>query len=160
MEGTSGLLSHPGISHEFAPTNMPQQIGISERDGGILAAMTRCLLKDTGLSSFLWSKLLFTAAYLLNNRVPHSALGITTPYKKLYAVEADISHLRVIEARAFVNVESQTKTMADKALELSLCCCSPRYKYYHIYNPATKQVVMESGTSCSSGLYTLCPSTG
>ena len=109
-----------GIRHEFASTNTPQQVGVSERDGGILAAMTRCLLKDSGLPPFLWGELMFTAAYLLN-RVPHSALGMVTPYKKLYGKDANLSHLRVIGARAFVHVETHTKKMADKAWEGALC---------------------------------------
>ncbi|CAM9874569.1 unnamed protein product, partial [Sphacelaria rigidula] len=129
-----------GIRHEYASTNTPQQVGVSERDGGILAPMTRCLLKDSELPPFLWGELMFTAAYLLN-RVPHSALDMVTPYKKLYGNDANLSHLRVIGARAFVHVEIHTKKMAEKAWEGSLCGYSPKSKSYRIYNPATKRVV-------------------
>ena len=55
-----------GVRIEFAATNTPQQIRIFERDGGTLAAMIRCLLADSGLPSFLWGELAYTATYLTN----------------------------------------------------------------------------------------------
>ena len=41
-----------GVSLEYASTNTPQQIGMSERVGRTLAAMVRCMLADSGLPSF------------------------------------------------------------------------------------------------------------
>ncbi|CAN0476461.1 unnamed protein product, partial [Laminaria digitata] len=38
-----------GVSLEYASTNTPQQIGMSERVGRTLAAMVRCMLADSGL---------------------------------------------------------------------------------------------------------------
>ncbi|CAM9982684.1 unnamed protein product [Sphacelaria rigidula] len=64
-----------GILLEFASTNTPQQIGLSERVGRTLADMVRCMLADSGLQTFLWGELMFTAAYLAN-RSPRSALDI------------------------------------------------------------------------------------
>ena len=43
-----------GVSLEYASTNTPQQIGMSERVGRTLAAMIRCMLADCGLPKFLW----------------------------------------------------------------------------------------------------------
>ncbi|CAM9978444.1 unnamed protein product, partial [Sphacelaria rigidula] len=100
--------SNSGVRIEFAATNTPQQIGVSDRDGGTLAAMSRCLLADSGLPSFLWGELAYMAAYLMN-RVPHSALNMESPFKRLNGVEPELSHLRVIGARAFVHIEVQTK---------------------------------------------------
>ena len=64
-----------GIKFEYASTNTPQQIGMSERIGRTLAAMVRCMLADSGLPKFLWGELMFTAT-LLGNRAPHSAIGM------------------------------------------------------------------------------------
>ena len=71
------------IKLEYAATNTPQQIGVSERDGQTLAGVTRCLLKDGDFPPSMWGELMLTAAYLLN-RSPHSALGGATPYSKLH----------------------------------------------------------------------------
>ena len=67
-----------GILLELASTNTPQQIGLSERVGRTLAAMVRCMLADSGLPTFLWGELMFTAAYLENERRPFGAWHAVT----------------------------------------------------------------------------------
>ena len=42
-----------GVLLEYASTKTSQKIGISERVGGTLAAMVRCILADSGLPMFL-----------------------------------------------------------------------------------------------------------
>ena len=42
------------------------------------------------------------------NWIPHSALNMETPYKKLYGKDADLSHIKVIGLRAFVRIKTQT----------------------------------------------------
>ena len=64
-----------GVLLEYASTNTPQKIGMSERVGGTLAGMVRFMLADSGLPTFLWGELMFTAAYV-GNRAPHSALNM------------------------------------------------------------------------------------
>ncbi|CAN0586415.1 unnamed protein product, partial [Ectocarpus sp. 12 AP-2014] len=66
------------IKLEYAATNTPQQMGVSERDGQTLAGVTRCLLKNGDFPPSTWGEFMLTAAYLLN-RSPHSALGGATP---------------------------------------------------------------------------------
>ncbi|CAN0542042.1 unnamed protein product, partial [Laminaria digitata] len=97
-----------GVSLEYASTNTPQQIGMSERVGRTLAAMVRCMLADSGLPKFLWGELMFTAAFL-GNRAPHSAIGMQSPYKMLHGTEPDLRLLRVIGSRAFVHIETYSK---------------------------------------------------
>ena len=64
-----------GVLLEYASTNTQQQIGMSERVGGTLAAMVRCMLADSRLPTFFWGELMFTATYV-ENRAPHSALNM------------------------------------------------------------------------------------
>ena len=130
----------PSIQLEFAATNTPSQIGVSERNGRTLAGMARSLLLYIGLPKYLWDELILTAAYL-SNRSPHSALGMQTPYKKIYGEEADLSLLTIIGTRAFVRIETYTKRLGDKAWEGRLCGYSQESKAYRIYNPETRKVV-------------------
>ena len=44
------------IKLEYAATNTPQQIGVSERDGQTLAGVTRCLLKDGDFPPSMWGE--------------------------------------------------------------------------------------------------------
>ena len=86
-----------GIIQEFAATNTPRQVGVSERVGRTLCAMVLCMLADSGFPSSMWGELFMTVAYL-KNRTRHKALMMETPFKMLHGEEADLSHLRVIGA--------------------------------------------------------------
>ena len=105
-----------GVLLEYASTNTPQQIGMSERAGTTLAAMVRCMLANSGLPNILWGELMFTAAFL-GNRAPHSAIGMQSPYKMLHRTEPDLTLLRVIGARTFVHVETYSIKLELKAVE-------------------------------------------
>ena len=48
-----GYCLQRGVSREYASTNTPQQISMSERVGRPLAAIVRCMLADSGLPKFL-----------------------------------------------------------------------------------------------------------
>ncbi|CAB1101192.1 unnamed protein product [Ectocarpus sp. CCAP 1310/34] len=108
------------IKLEYAATNTPEYIGVSERDGQSLAGVTQCLLKDGDFPPSVWGELMLTAANLLNIS-PHSALGGATPYSKLHNMSPDLSGLRVIGARAFVHHERYRKKLDDRAFEGKLC---------------------------------------
>ncbi|CAB1110220.1 unnamed protein product [Ectocarpus sp. CCAP 1310/34] len=120
------------IKLEFAATNTPQEIGVSERDGQTLAAVTRALLRDGDFPKHMWGELMMTAAYL-TNRTPHAALGGATPYSKMYNTTPDLSRLRAIGARAFVHHERYKKKLDDRAFEGKLCGYGPDSKTYRIY---------------------------
>ena len=129
-----------GIKQEFAATNTPQQIGVSERVGRTLCAMVRCLLVDSGLPPNLWGELMLTTTYLCN-RVPHSALKMETPYKVLYGKKADLSHLKIIGSRAFVHIKDSTK-LGHTSWEGMVCGFSENESNsYRVWNPMTRRVV-------------------
>ena len=48
---------------------------------------------------------MLTAAYVCN-RMPHSGLDMEAPFKRLYGKEANLSHLKIIGARAFVHIKN------------------------------------------------------
>ena len=121
-----------GVSLEYANTNTPQQIGMSERVGRTLAAMVPCMLADSGLPKFLWKELMFTAAFL-GNSAPHPAIGMQSPYKLLHGTEPDLRLLRVIGARAFAHTETYSKKLELKAVEGRLVGYSNNSKSYRVY---------------------------
>ena len=97
-----------GITQEFAATNTPQQNGVSKRIGRTLCSMVCCLLVDSGLPPKLGGGLMLTAAYLCN-RMSHSGLDMKTPFNRLYGKEANLSHLKIIDARALVHIKDAKK---------------------------------------------------
>ena len=77
-------------------------------------------------------------AEFLGNRVPHSAIGMQSPYKMLHGTEPDLRLLSVNSARAFVHIETCSKTLELKAMEGRLVRYSKSSKSYRVYNPATR----------------------
>lgn len=66
------------------------------------------MLVDNGFPPFLWGELMVTASCQCN-RIPRSTLKIETPHKMLDCKDADLSHLRIIDGRAFVDIKDATK---------------------------------------------------
>ena len=62
---------------------------------------------------------MLTAAYLCN-RMPQSGLDVETLFKWLYVKEANLSHLKMIGARAFVHIKN-AKKLEPKSWEGMLC---------------------------------------
>ena len=108
-----------GTPQKFAATDTPKKKGVSERVGRILCSMVRCLLVDSRLSPKLWGELMITATYLCN-RMPHSGLDIQTPFKQLHGKETNLSHLKIIGARAFAHIKD-AKKLEPKPWEGMLC---------------------------------------
>ena len=80
-------------------------------------------------------------ATYLSNRKPHSGLDMETPFKWLYGKEANLSHLKIIGARAFVHIKD-AKELESKSWEIILCGFSgDELLSYWIWNPRTRRVV-------------------
>ena len=75
------------------------------------------------------------------NRIPHSALNMETPYKKLYGKDADLSHLKIIGARAFVRIKTSNK-LDHTSWEGTVCGFSEtESNSYRIWNRKARRVV-------------------
>ena len=80
------------------------------------------------------------AASYICNRIPHSALNMETPYKQLYEKDADLSHLKITGARAFVHIKK--KKLGHTSWEGMVCGFSEiESNPYRIWNPKTRRVV-------------------
>ena len=81
------------------------------------------------------------AASYICNQIPDSALNMETPYKKLYGKDADLSHFKIIGARAFVHIKNPNK-LGHKSWEGMVCGFSEtESNSYRIWNPKTRRVV-------------------
>ena len=73
--------------------------------------------------------------------MPHSGLDMKTPFKRLYGKEANLSHLKIIGARAFVHIKDAQK-MEPKSWEGMLCGLSEKEALsYRVWNPKPRRVV-------------------
>ena len=81
------------------------------------------------------------AASYICNRIPRSALNMETLYKKLYGKDANISHLKIIGAGAFVHIKSLNK-LGHTSWEGMMCGFSEtESNSYRIWNPKPRRVV-------------------
>ena len=114
--------------------------GVSERVGRTLCAMVRCMRVDSGLPQFLWGELIMAASYIFN-RIPHSALNMETPYKKLYGKDTYLSQLKIIGARAFVHIKNPNKLGHTSWEGMVYGFSETESNSYRIWNPKTRRVV-------------------
>jgi hypothetical protein len=132
-----------GIQQLFSGPHSPQQNGMAERSNRTVIEMIRCLLQDSQAPAHLWAEAANTAVYLLN-RMPTTALhSCETPYKAVYGKEANLQHLRVFGAVAWVHVENQQRTskLDPKAWRGILVGYDPHnQRVYRIFNPKTQKV--------------------
>ena len=96
------------------------------------------------------------AAAYLKNRTPHKALKMETPFKMLHGEEADLPHLRVIGARAFVHIKDSRK-LDTAAWEGKVCGYSEDRKSYRVWNPKTHPVVESKNVTLSRHRRTCFP---
>ena len=83
---------------------------------------------------------MFTATFL-GNWAPHSAIGVQSTYKVLHGTESDLRLHRAIGARAFVYIETYSKTFELRAVERRLVGYGNNRKSYRVYNPATRRIM-------------------
>ena len=81
-----------------------------------------------------------TASYLCNC-IPHLAPKMETPFKLLYGKDADLSHLRMIGARAFVHIKDANK-LGHTSWEGMMCGFSQNESNsFRTFNPKTRRDV-------------------
>ncbi|CAN0486097.1 unnamed protein product, partial [Discosporangium mesarthrocarpum] len=113
-----------------------------ERSWGMLMAVTRCLLQESGLPSVLWPEAFATATYI-GNRVPTSSLAGGTPYAAWFGSPASLAHLRVWGARAFVHEERPQPggKLCNRAWEGCLVQYGEESRTYGIWKRGTRTIV-------------------
>ena len=80
-------------------------------------------------------------ALYICNRIPQSALNKETPYKKIYGKDADLSHLKITGARAFVHIKTPNK-QGHMSWEGMVCGFSEtESNFYRIWDPKMRHVV-------------------
>ncbi len=91
------------MMHRTCPVDHQAMNGQVERVIGLLAAKTGALLMDKGVDQKYWPLALEVASYLLN-RMPHESLGGLSPLQKSTGQKPDLSRMRVLGCRAYVQV--------------------------------------------------------
>ena len=83
-----------------------------------------------------------TVSYICN-WIPHSVLNMETPCKKLYRKDTDLSHLKIIGARAFAHIKNPNKVPVGRTSWERMVCgfSETEINSYRIWNSKKRRVV-------------------
>ena len=76
------LLTSKGLLHQTTSPDTPQQNGIAKRKNRLLLEITRVIMLESHVPTYLWPEAVATANYL-TNRLPTQSLNHKTPFETL-----------------------------------------------------------------------------
>lgn len=133
-------LKQEGIKRRLTVPYTPQQNGVAERFNRTIVDMARCLLIQSGLPTMYWGEAINTANYL-RNRCPSRSHDGKTPYELWHGKLPDLSHLRVLGARAFILKKGPGQNKLDeKSVEGRFVGYSETAKAYRVRRNDTGKV--------------------
>ena len=91
---------------------------------------------------------MITVAFL-GNRLPHPTITMQSALKILSGTEPDLRVLRVLSARAFVDIETYTNRLELKVVEGRLIGYSNNGKSYRFYILTSRHIMEKTETSSS-----------
>lgn len=112
----------------------PEQNRKAERLNYTLMSSVRSILAAMKLPKSLWSEILLAVCYL-KNRSPY--VNGVTPYESLNGLRPDLSHLRVLGARASVHIPKEKRKKLDERPWQGIHVGYEGSNQYRIYDPCT-----------------------
>lgn len=137
------FLNSKGILHQTTCPYSPQQNGVAERKNRHLLEVTRSLLIDGNIPSYLWGEAVNSAVYLIN-RTPSSVHNFRRPLDVLsdHHVLPPIVHLppRVFGCVMYVHLHPHQRSKLDKrAIKCVFVGYGSTQKGYRAYHPTSKR---------------------
>ena len=105
-------LKEAGIQRRLTVPYSPQSNGVAERFNRTLMEAVRCMLKASALPNSMWGEAVMNATYVLA-RVPHRALGGTSPHERWFGQAPSVGHLRPFGCVAYAWVPPEKPTKLD-----------------------------------------------
>ena len=142
-----------GTVHQITCFHTSQQNGVAERKHRQLLDITRTLLIEMHVPSYLWSDALMTATYL-HNRLPSTPLGGAIPLHRLSPTSSLFSlPPRVFGCVAFVQDHSPSLSkLAPRALKGMFVGYSRTQKGYRVYFPDTQRYMTSADVTLGLSL--------
>lgn len=123
-----GVMSANGISMNCSPAFTAASNGLAERSVGMIANMTRALLKQANKPKSWWLWAAKTSCYLLN-RLPTTGLSdMITPHELMTGKKPDLSHLRPWGSDMMMYIyDHQRRKLDDRARHASFVLYPEEY---------------------------------
>ena len=135
-------LAEVDARYEHSSVYCPQQNGVAERFNGVVTAMARTMLIESGMSKGFWPYAFLTASYL-RNRLPTRTKGGKTPHELFYQRVPDVSHLRVFGCISYVTLLDGKKRgkLEPRSVQGRLVGYSVVSKAYQVWIPSLHKVI-------------------
>ena len=133
-------LKKKGIQFKLAAPKSSQQIGQRERAWRTNADMTRCLLYQANLPSYLWN---FAYEHSMNirNRIISSAAQSKSPIEKAFNIKPNLIDLKVFGSPCSVKLFNNKKLdyCSEEGIYLGI---NKESKAYNIWDPLNKKIMV------------------
>ena len=132
-----------GFMHQTSCPDTHQQNGVTKRKNRTLLEMTRAIMLDSHVPTYLWPEAIATANYL-TNRLPTKSLQYHTPLATLQThFPIPSSHTlppRIFGCTVFVHYSTRVrKKFQPRAVKCVLIGYGRNQKGYRCYDPLTRK---------------------
>jgi hypothetical protein len=115
---------------------------VVERKNKTIVGAVHAMIRDQGLSMFLWAEACRTTIFI-QNRGPHTILGKLTPKEVFTSMRPDVSHLRIFGSVCYCHVPLEKRPKLDPTREKRISVgYSEVSKAYHIFVPPCRRIVV------------------
>ena len=149
-------LKEYGILPEITTPYTPEQNGVAERANRTIFSKVRSAIEDSDLPLELWPEVLLSAVYV-TNRIATSSLDKMTPVEAFKRqvqpglsnadYTPDISHLRVIGCKVYVNIPKERRIKSAKLAphaEEGYLVGFEGSRIYRVYLPGRAQKIVRT----------------
>ena len=149
-------LKEQGTLPEITTPYTPEENGVAERTNRTIFSKVRSAIEDSGLLLELWPEVLLSAVYV-TNRIATSSLDKMTPVEAFkHQVQPglsdadympDISHLRIIGCKTYVNTPKERRVKSAKLAPHAQEGYLVRFegsKIYRVYLPGRAQKIVRT----------------
>jgi hypothetical protein len=122
-----------GIKRELTTPYNPQQNGVAERKNRTILEAVKTMIHDQDLPMCLWAEATMAVVYV-QNRLPHSALGLKTPEEMFTGKKPEVSHLKIFGCPVFIHIPKEKRNKMDpsgkKGIFVGYCEVSKAFRIY------------------------------
>jgi hypothetical protein len=120
----------------------PQKNGVSERCTWTIIERIQAMTAECNLPTFLWTKAIHSANYLVN-RSPRRAKKGATPEQLYIGKIPDIGNLQVFGCIAYLHVPKENRKKLDtKTKKCIFVGYDEQSKVYRVYDPTKKKIAL------------------
>lgn len=136
-----------GIKREFCVPCNPQQNSVAERKNMTIVKVTKAMIHDQSLQTFLWAEACRIAVYI-QNRSLHQILDNMTTEEDFSGIKPEVSYFRIFGCPIYIHVPKEKRAQLEPSGKKGIFVgYSESSKAYRIYILGQKQIEISRDVS-------------